>query len=73
MSAVKRHWDDYESGKKHALKVLKKKERIAGLKDLLSMWEKIDDAGYDEETHEYVLQLRAKLRCAENQMEAMGL
>ncbi len=61
-------WDDYGSGKVHKEKVVKKYERIQGLKALLATWEANDDTA---ETHAYVLELRAKKRCAENQFEAM--
>ncbi len=59
-------WDDYGSGKVHKEKVVRKYERIQGLKALLQTHE--DDPDHD---HSYVLQLRAKLRCAQNQFEAM--
>ena len=36
------------------------------LKDLLEMWEPLE-----ADNHEYVLELRAKLRAANNQLEAM--
>ncbi len=61
-------WDDYSSGKVHKEKVVKKYERIQGLQGLLKTWEEHDNTA---ETHAYVLQLRAKLRCAQNQFEAM--
>ncbi len=59
-------WDDYGSGKVHKEKVVKKRERIVGLRALLETHEKDPDAD-----HAYILQLRAKLRCAQNQFVAM--
>ena len=66
MSRQGASWDDWDAGKKHAIQVAKKQQRIDGLKDLLKMWEPLD-----ADNHEYVLELRAKLRAANNQMEAM--
>ena len=74
MSRHGAQWDDWDAGKKHAIQVAKKhaiqvakkQQRIDGLKDLLKMWEPLD-----ADHHEYVLELRAKLRAANNQMEAM--
>jgi len=68
MSRQGASWDDWDAGKKHALKVLKKQERIDGLKALLEEWEP-----FDPDNHEYVLELRAKLRAAQNQLDAMAV
>ncbi len=66
-------WDDYGSGKIHKEKVVKKLERINGLRDLLKVWETHEaQNGNKDEDHKYVLELRAKLRCAQNQYEAMA-
>ncbi len=66
-------WDDYGSGKVHKEKVVKKLARINGLRDLLSVWEKHESQnGHKDSDHKYVLELRAKLRCAQNQYEAMA-
>ncbi len=66
-------WDDFAAGKRHAAKVVKKQQRIAGLKDLLAMWEKYEvEHGNREADHKYVLHLRAQLRNAENQKQAMA-
>jgi hypothetical protein len=54
--------------KKHVLKVVKKQERIDGLKALLEEWEP-----FDPDNHEYVLELRAKLRAAQNQLDSMAI
>ncbi len=62
-------WDDWESGKKHKERAIKKVQRIQGLKDLLDTHEADPDT-YD---HEYVLSLRARLRAAQNQLESMAI
>ncbi len=61
-------WDDWESDKKHKVARIAKRERIAGLKDLLETHEANPD-----NDHEYVLKLRARLRAAQNQLEAMAV
>ncbi len=62
-------WDDWEQGKAHKARAIKKLQRIQGLKDLLETHEANPDT-YD---HEYVLKLRARLRAAQNQLEAMAV
>ncbi len=59
-------WDDYGSGKVHKEKVVKKYERIQGLEALLATHEADENAD-----HDYILSLRARLRCAKNQFIAM--
>ncbi len=61
-------WDDYEQGKAHKARAIKKMQRIQGLKDLLDTHEANPD-----NDHEYVLKLRARLRAAQNQLEAMAV
>ncbi len=61
-------WDDWEQGKAHKARAIKKLQRIQGLKDLLETHEANPD--YD---HEYVLKLRARLRAAQNQLDAMAV
>ncbi len=53
---------------RHRDKRQKKKERVQFLKSLLLMWESKDDADYN-----YILELRAKLRNAQNQLAAMKI
>lgn len=60
------HWSTREREKVHKQKVLRKLDKIAGLQDLLDTHENLPDPD-----HKYVLQLRAKLRCAQNQYNAM--
>lgn len=60
------HWDSPEHSRKHSAKLLAKVQRVDTLKALLEMWEQRDDAD-----HAYILSLRAKLRQAKNQLEAM--
>ncbi len=59
-------WDDYGSGKVHKEKVVRKYERIQGLEALLATHEADENAD-----HDYILSLRARLRCAKNQFVAM--
>ncbi len=66
MSRIGAQWDDWTQGKVHKDKVVKKYERICGLEALLATHEADPDAD-----HAYVLELRAKLRCARNQFVAM--
>ncbi len=70
MSRQGASWDDWEQDKPHKKRMIKKVERIEGLKDLLATHERLDDSRYD---HEYVLKLRARLRAAQNQLEAMAV
>ncbi len=71
MSRQGASWDDWEQDRDHRERVIAKRERIAGLTSLLQMWEERDKG--DDETHEYVLKLRARLRAAQNQLEAMAV
>ncbi len=61
-------WDDYEQDKEHKARRIAKLQRIQGLKDLLDTHEANPD-----NDHEYVLKLRARLRAAENQLNAMAI
>lgn len=66
-------WDDYGSGKIHKEKVIKKELRILGLRDLLRTWEEHEAKnGHKDSDHKQVLKVRAELRCAQNQLEAMS-
>ncbi len=68
MSRFGAQWDDWEQGKAHKARAIKKVQRIQGLKDLLDTHEANPD-----NDHEYVLKLRARLRAAQNQLEAMAV
>jgi hypothetical protein len=61
-------WDDWEQGKAHKARAIKKRQRIQGLKDLLDTHEADPD-----NDHEYVLKLRARLRAAQNQLASMAI
>ncbi len=61
-------WDDYEQDREHKVRRIAKLQRIQGLRDLLETHEA--DPNND---HEYVLKLRARLRAAENQLNAMAI
>ena len=62
------HWDTREGARVHQEKLIRKMQKIEGLKALLQMWEENPD-----HDHAYILELRAKLRSAENQLAAMSL
>ncbi len=61
-------WDDWEQGKEHKARRIAKLQRIQGLKNLLETHEVNPD-----NDHEYVLKLRARLRAAQNQLDAMAV
>lgn len=68
MSRQGASWDNWEQDKPHKKRMIKKVERIEGLRDLLATHEANPD-----NDHEYVLKLRARLRAAQNQLEAMAV
>ncbi len=68
MSRTGAQWDDYEQSKESKARRIAKLQRIQGLRDLLETHEGRDDAD-----HEYVLKLRARLRAAQNQLDAMAV
>ncbi len=61
-------WDDWEQDREHKQRRILKLQRIQGLRDLLETHESNPD-----NDHEYVLKLRARLRAAQNQLEAMAV
>ncbi len=72
MSRQGAQWDDWEQSKDHRERVIKKRERILGLGDLVKMWDaKGKTKGLTEKEHQYVLKLRGRYRAAQNQLEAM--
>ncbi len=68
MSRTGAQWDDYEQDREHKARRIAKLQRIQGLKDLLETHESDPD-----NDHEYVLKLRARLRAAQNQLDAMAV
>ena len=68
MSRQGASWDYYEQDKEHKVRRIAKLQRIQGLRDLLETHEANPD-----NDHEYVLKLRARLRAAQNQLEAMAV
>ena len=68
MSKQRIHWDSTNMDRTHREKVLRKAQKIQGLRALLEMWE---ERQHSDAVHEYVLELRRKLRSAENQFAAM--
>ncbi len=68
MSRTGAQWDDWQQGKKHKEKVTKKIERLRALKALHDTRETHPDCD-----HEYLLELRAKIRNTQNQLSAMAV
>ncbi len=68
MSRQGASWDDYYQDQEHKARRIAKLQRIQGLRDLLETHESNPD-----NDHEYVLKLRARLRAAQNQLEAMAV
>ncbi len=68
MSRTGAQWDDYEQSKESKARRIAKLQRIQGLRDLLETHEAQEDAD-----HEYILKLRARLRAAQNQLDAMAV
>ncbi len=68
MSRTGAQWDDWSQDQEHKARRILKLQRIQGLKDLLETHESNPD-----NDHEYVLKLRARLRAAQNQLEAMAV
>ncbi len=68
MSRQGASWDDYYQDQEHKARRIAKLQRIQGLKDLLDTHEANPD-----NDHEYVLKLRARLRAAQNQLDAMAV
>ncbi len=74
MSRTGASWDDYEQDKEHKARRIAKLQRIQGLKDLLETWDGSERQKHHlHEDREYVLKLRARLRAAENQLNAMAI
>ncbi len=68
MSRQGASWDDYYQDQEHKARRIAKLQRIQGLRDLLETHEANPD-----NDHEYVLELRARLRAAQNQLDAMAV
>lgn len=60
--------DSFESERVHRAKRMRKLERIQMYKALLEEWEARDDAD-----HDYILELRKKLRAVQCQYDAMKI
>ncbi len=74
MSRTGAQWDDYEQDREHKARRIAKLQRIQGLKDLLETWDGSERQKHHlHEDHEYVLKLRARLRAAQNQLDAMAV
>ncbi len=68
MSRQGASWDDWEQDQEHKARRIAKLQRIQGLRDLLETHEANPD-----NDHAYVLKLRARLRAAQNQLDAMAV
>ncbi len=74
MSRQGAQWDNYEQDRPHKKRMIKKVERIKGLQDLLKTWEQHEEKnGFRASDHNEVLKVRARLRAAQNQLEAMAV
>lgn len=74
MSRQGASWDDYEQDKPHKARRIKKELRIQGLKDLHGTYEKVQvSKGLTEKQYQEMLKVRARLRAAQNQLEAMAV
>ncbi len=61
-------WDNYDQASDRKARRIAKLQRIQGLRDLLETHEALE-----EPDHPYVLELRAKLRAAQNQYASMAI
>ncbi len=68
MSRQGAQWDDWAQDQEHKARRIAKLQRIQGLRDLLETHEANPD-----NDHAYVLKLRARLRAARNELEAMAI
>ncbi len=68
MARIGASWDNYEQANDRQARRIAKLERIQGLRDLLETHEALE-----EPDHPYVLELRAKLRAAQNQYDCMRI
>ena len=68
MTRQRSFWDSHHLDRIHQQRLIKKRQRIQGLLDLLNTWE-----AHHQPDHPYIRELRAKVRSAENQLEAMQI
>ncbi len=68
MSRQGAQWDDWGQDQEHKARRIAKLQRIQGLRDLLETHEANPD-----NDQAYVLKLRARLRAAQNQLDAMAV
>jgi hypothetical protein len=74
MSRQSQHWNTtWDHQRRHQAKLTQKLQKIQTLQALLEVWETHynPDATSATEDHAYIIHLRAKLRSAQNQYEAM--
>jgi hypothetical protein len=64
--------DSIKHARIHEASIDRKRQRVKGLRALLEGWEAELQKNHTDSLHNYVLALRAKLRCAQNQLVAMG-
>jgi hypothetical protein len=74
MSRQGASWDDYYQDQEHKARRISKLQRIQGLRDLHDTYEKVQiSAGLTEKQYQEMLKVRARLRAAQNQLEAMAV
>ncbi len=74
MSRTGASWDDYEADKEHKARRIAKLQRIQVLQALHETWEIVQKTrGLSEKEYQEMLKLRARLRAAQNQLEAMAV
>ncbi len=74
MSRQGASWDDYYQDQEHKARRIAKLQRIHGLQDLHETWEIVQKTrGLSEKEYQEMLKLRARLRAAQNQLEAMAV
>ncbi len=67
-------WDDWEQDREHKSRRIAKLQRIQGLRDLIETYEELEKTnGLTEKQYQEMLKLRARLRAAQNQLEAMAV
>ncbi len=74
MSRQGAQWDDYEQSKESKARRIAKLQRIQGLRDLHDTYEKMQvSTGLTEKQYQEMLKVRARLRAAQNQLDAMAV
>jgi hypothetical protein len=69
MGVQRTHFRNWDEERKHREVRIKKLEKIQGLESLVATWQPL--AVNSDFNHQYFLELKRKLRCAQNQYRAM--